>query len=175
MIAAPKPTASEEPKESKRTMLGWCARSARFTSGDHMTPEEMMEMRLSSRYSPRRSSRARSIGLAKASPTMATLLTAWWPTACHSSCGSKLTPPSVTIEPPAVSVMKAVKRPVPCMRGQAGRWRSPGPRARTRAASSSSDATGGSPSTGFPPPPIARQRSSDRHMTPFGMPVVPPV
>ena len=49
VIEAPKPTASEEPKESKRIMFGWCASSARFTSGDHMTPEEMIDSSVSSR------------------------------------------------------------------------------------------------------------------------------
>ena len=74
-----------------------------------------------------------------------------------------------TTEPPPLSVDRAMNSPVPCMSGHAGRHVPARLPSRTAAIGS-----GGS----VPGRPIRQSetyRSSLRHMTPLGMPVVPPV
>ena len=88
-----------------------------------------------------------------------------------SSTGSKVRFVSVTTEPPAASVDRQGKLPVPCIWGQAGRN---GGRARCRCR------PGRRPTrrrrTALPSVAVKlTTRSSWRHMTPLGMPVVPPV
>ncbi len=78
--------------------------------------------------------------------------------------------------PPWLKQISEENCPVPCISGQAtseiGRmWSGPW----MRATSSSTEVAGGMPSRALPPAPITLKRSSWRHITPFGMPVVPPV
>ena len=69
------------------------------------------------------------------------------------------------------SVLNAIQCAVPCMNGQAGTQRVRD--SRQRSAISSGAVIGAPPP---PAPPIApKNRSTWRHITPFGMPVVPPV
>ena len=77
---------------------------------------------------------------------------------------------SITV-PPRNNVENAIQCAVPCMNGHAATQRVRG--SRQRSAISSGVAIGVPPP---PAPPIApKKRSSWRHITPFGMPVVPPV
>ncbi len=77
----------------------------------------------------------------------------------------------MTTVPPLKSVVNAIQCAVPCMKGHAGRQR-----VRPAAALSaiSSGAAMARPAKS-PPPKAPKKMSSWRHMTPFGMPVVPPV
>ena len=75
--------------------------------------------------------------------------------------------------PPLTMLPIAVNSPVPCMSGQAGRKTGPGPPSlmdRTR----SGRVSGVGPSTRSAES-CASRRSSWRHITPLGIPVVPPV
>ena len=102
---------------------------------------------------------------------MAMVLTLSASTVSRSSTASKWRLVSVTTHPPTVMAAMAVNPPVPCMRGQAGRCRGPGPTMVLRTPSVP-------PSSGtrkrFPALSLAK-RSSWRHITPLGIPVVPPV
>ena len=124
---APMLRASEDEKASCSSMFGWWARRACLDASLHITPEEMMAMRLDRSQRSGSASRARSIGLAKASPTMAIVLTPSRSTASSSSTASNELPVRVTMPPPVIRVMSAVNQPVPCIRGQAGTCTGPGP------------------------------------------------
>ena len=117
-----------------------------------------------------------SIGRAKASPTMTSALSRWVSTVSNSSAALKRRLASVHTNPPIARAMKAENWPVPCISGQAGSCRgitNDGP--RNRSANCSTDSTGPAPKSAFPPDPSTLNKSSCRHMTPFGIPVVPPV
>ena len=75
---------------------------------------------------------------------------------------------------PAVRVNQE-KRDTTEVNQWAGSMERPAPAVSMRPASSSTDAAGGIPRSGFPPAPSTLKRSSWRHMTPLGIPVVPPV
>ena len=79
-------------------------------------------------------------------------------------------------QPPETSVPIAVKSPVPCISGQHGICRVAGP-AFTMFATCCSSVAGATPpfAGAFAPAPSACQRSFAAHITPLGMPVVPPV
>src|SRR5437588_6000 len=127
----PRPTASVDPKESNRTIEGWCFRRPSLTSWLHITPEEEMSLRLDRSYLPGLESSSASMGLAKASPTMATALICPSWIVCHSSAGSKRRDCSVVIDPPRPMVTNEDHWPVPCMRGQAASMRGPAAPSRT--------------------------------------------
>ena len=113
------------------------------------------------------------MGLPKASPTIAMALTFSRSIVSSRSSTSRPRLSRVTAQPPPDMTMSWVMHPVPCMSGQAGRPTVPGPCTRSRMMPMS-----GSPSrtrASKPAPTTLRKRSSCRHITPFGMPVVPPV
>ena len=114
-------------------------------------------------------SRAFKMGFPNASPTIDIKLMPSRSIASRSSAASKLRLSSVTMEPPKLIAERPGKFPVPCICGQAGQNLGPGP------GNSRSD-TSPSSGIGFPSAPESTtMRSSCRHITPFGMPVVPPV
>ena len=76
---APRPTASEEPKESKIVAFVQCSSRPRLFSWLHMDPEELMDQTLERSHRPGSASRASSMGVEKAKPTMTT------PSACNRS------------------------------------------------------------------------------------------
>src|SRR3546814_10047833 len=67
----PKPSPSEAPKLSIKATCGMCPISPCLTSLLHITPDETMVIRLDMSNRPGFSSSTLSIGLAKASPTIA--------------------------------------------------------------------------------------------------------
>ncbi len=81
-------SASEDEKASCRSIPGWWARRASLLASLHITPEEIMATRLDRSQRSGSASRARSIGLAKASPTMAIMLTPSRSTVSSSSTAS---------------------------------------------------------------------------------------
>ena len=81
----------------------------------------------------------------------------------------------VTTVPPAVIAPNAENCPVPCISGQAMTPTVGAASGSMRSTISAIDSAGGTPRIGDPPPPSTLNKSSWRHMTPFGMPVVPPV
>ncbi len=171
------PMASDEPKASTMTMRSLKLDSAVLDSWENITPDEMITRRqeMSQRSgSPRRAAR---IGLAKASPTMKMLFTPFDSITSSISSTENLMPWSVTIAPPSESVLSALNRPVPCMSGQAGRLMGPGLVVRSRTAAEKPSASrSGTTGSGRPLDlSLTPKRSSSRHITPFGMPVVPPV
>ncbi len=165
------PMASLEPRAS--TMIRrslWRSRPA-LVSADHITPLEITTRSEEMSQRSGSASRARRIGLAKASPTIdIELIRSVW-IVSSSSTGSKCRPSIVITLPPIIRLLMALNSPVPCIKGAAGRLRGPGLVTRSRAASRS--CSGGSRLR------LAASRapnmSSWRHITPFGMPVVPPV
>ncbi len=167
----PIPRASELEKASMINIVGlWPSRPC-LVSWLNITPEETMA---TSELRSQRSgwaSRARRIGLPKASPTTAVLCTPSASTTSRNSVASKVRLGRVTTVPPPHSVVRAVNPPVPCISGQAGMPRLPG---SAKAPSRSAIV----PSSSKPMPRVAPRRttrSSWRHITPLGMPVVPPV
>jgi hypothetical protein len=165
------PMASEEPRESMRMSRPLWRRSPALVSALQITPELTITRRLLTSQRSGSASRARSIGLAKASPTIERLLTRSRCTVSSSSTGSKWRPSRVTMDPARASTFMALKAPVPCMSGATGTATGPG--LVTRAWSASSDGASGS---GFRAGASRLMRmSSWRHITPLGMPVVPPV
>ncbi len=112
------------------------------------------------------------MGLAKASPTMATVFTLSRSMVSRSSTGSKRRFVSVTTHPPTVMAAMAVNPPVPCMSGQAGRCSGPGP---DDGLAHPVEATVLGHAEEVARHSSLAKRSSWRHMTPLGMPVVPPV
>ena len=109
------------------------------------------------------------MGLPNASPTIEIKLIPSRSIASRSSEASKLRPSRVTIEPPKFMTESPGKFPVPCICGQAGQNLGPGP-------GISRSVTSPSSGIGFARAPASTTaRSSCRHITPFGIPVVPPV
>ena len=131
---------------------------------------------------PGLASSASSIGWAKASPTMAMLLARRRSTSLQSSTASNLREGRLMMLPPVLSTPKLLNWAVPCISGQAataapggGRGMSPALPVRTRSPASAGVSSGGMPTRALPPAPSTWNRSSWRHITPLGMPVVPPV
>ena len=114
------------------------------------------------------------MGRAKASPTMVTVVTRLASIALSAWFGSKLVLGRVTQVPPIAIAPIAESRPVPCIMGGSGRFTGPG-WDWIRLSSSSKLALGGIDRRGLPPAPMTLNKSSCCHITPFGMPVVPPV
>ena len=84
----PKPIASDDPKLSASMhSSGRYFSISCFTSIDHMTPEEIMLATDETSYLPGFSSNSLSIGLAKASPTIAIYSTPRRSTVDHNSLG----------------------------------------------------------------------------------------
>src|SRR4051812_1618603 len=67
----PMPSASLDENASASSMLGWWRSRPSFDSDDHITPEEMTTLSELMSKRPGFSSSARSMGLANASPTIA--------------------------------------------------------------------------------------------------------
>ena len=170
----PMPIDSDEPRLSVRMVSGgqW-RRKSRLTSALHIAPDETTTSRLDRSKRSGASSSARTIGRANASPTMAIALMPSPVIASSVAVASNRRLARVTTQPPFSMPPSAVRKPVPCIRGHDG--------SETRRIRSSSN-------WGFRPsmPPdrsngsrrpslLMCQRSSNRHMTPLGMPVVPPV
>ena len=141
----------------------------------HMTPDDEMRMTLDKSSSPGCSSSHASMGAANAWPTITIELAFVRATSRHSSSAVKRRDGSVTIVPPIPMVMNDENWPVPCISGHAGSMTSGGRSGSIRDASSSTDVAGSMPTRALPPAPSTLKRSSWRHITPLGMPVVPPV
>ena len=111
------------------------------------------------------------MGLANASPTIEIDLTCSRWQVSSSSTTSKLRPDKVTTEPARARFHMALNAPVPCINGAAGRLTGPGPTRRSARAAADGSAGSGrrEPESRLP------TTSSWRHITPFGVPVVPPV
>jgi hypothetical protein len=132
------PIASLEPSES--TMIRrslWRSRPA-LVAADQITPEETITRSDEMSQRSGSASSALRIGLANASPTIDIELTRSASTVSRSSTGSKRRPVIVTTLPPTIRLEIALKNPVPCMSGAAGRLRGPGRETRPVAASRSS-------------------------------------
>ena len=116
-------------------------------------------------------SRVRKMGLANASPTIDMELIWYFSMVSRSSVGSNFRPGMVTMHPATIKLLMALNKPVPCMSGAAGKLRGPGLVDRSPIGSPSG--TGGSRFLLVLS--SVKNKSSWRHMTPFGIPVVPPV
>ena len=115
---APRPTASDEPKESKRIACGMWRRSPCLFSWLHITPGRRDRRARSTGRSGRGSaSRCSSIGPANAWPTITTFVARWRSTVSNSSAASKRRLASDTTVPPPVIAMSAENCPVPCISG----------------------------------------------------------
>ena len=123
------------------------------------------------------SSSAASIGFANASPTIVSWVTRWSWTARHSSSPSKERDGRVTTQPPAESTASDVIADVPCINGAAGSSRTALPRSwKVRAAATTCSAVDGTDAlTTANVAAVVPSRLRCGHITPLGMPVVPPV
>ena len=110
-------------------------------------------------------------GIAIASPTRLIVLICSFSTS--SSAPWPVYRSMSTIRYPDQNPMNVPSSAAPCISGGAQNMVSWNPSGSIRAASSSGEVTG--VPTGLPPPMPAKNRSSWRHMTPLGIPVVPPV
>jgi hypothetical protein len=142
----------------------------------HIDPEELIDRTLDKSQRPGLASSASSMGVEKASPTITMALASSRSASSQSSTALNRRDGRKAAVPPWLKQISDENCPVPCISGQAindvGRmWSGPW----MRSMSSSSEAAGGIPRSALPPAPITLKRSSWRHMTPLGMPVVPPV
>src|SRR5438045_2358921 len=100
-----RPTASDDPRESTSRTLGRWPRRPALVSWLHITPDDVMARTLERSHRPGWASRAASIGLAKASPTMTTMFTRRSCTVCQSTSAENAPGAIVTIDPPDIIVM----------------------------------------------------------------------
>jgi hypothetical protein len=123
-IDVPYQAPSLDPQLSTSSTPGRCRNRRSLTSALHTTPAEQIVRRLEPSYgrpSAARASSARVMGLANASPTIASVVTRWRSTASNSWWGSKLWSSSVTIMPPQCRTDDpAYAMAVECMSGAAG-------------------------------------------------------
>ena len=96
-------------------------------------------------------------------------------TVSNSWATSNLRSASVMTVPPPFIEMNAENWPVPCISGQHTIVRGGFGLAAARSATSAALVAGGTPSSTLPAAPMTLNRSSWRHITPLGIPVVPPV
>ena len=155
--------ASDEPSASTMMSRSLWRSSPAFVSAENMTPLEMITRNEERSQRPGSASRARRIGLAKASPTIDIEFTRLRSIVSSNSTASKR-----RFEQSPEKVTNAA---VPCMSGAAGRFRGPALVARAAAAAGS----GTSGRRLLLALSRASRRSSCRHITPLGIPVVPPV
>jgi hypothetical protein len=147
-------------------ICGTFAANCRASSGEQQRPPSRAR---AGRTVVLLSSSASRIGVAIASPTTMSMLAFWSWMSCSAPCPEYLR--IRTTLPPLQNVMKLLSSAAPCMSGAAGKLVMPPARAFSPASSGVLTA----PPQGTPPPMPAKNRSSWRHMTPLGMPVVPPV
>ncbi len=131
----PMPTASDELKAS--TIMAWGMWRSRpcLAGSENITPDDVNTNMLERSQRPGLASRARSMGLAKASPTMAVVLPLRSSMVSNSSSMSRWRLSRVTTQPPPERAMSWVMQPVPCMSGQAGTLTMPGPWTSSRVTS----------------------------------------
>ena len=104
----PMPSASDDENASTRISVGRCLSRACLTGSLHMTPEDATMNMLARFQRSGFSSRARTIGLPKASPTMAIWLTPSRSIVSNISTMSRRRETSVTLEPPIDRMMSWV-------------------------------------------------------------------
>ena len=174
----PRPTASDEPKRVEQDQPGAGGAAGRPCSpGSTSRPTSVMRRTLRevvARPDGRRA--ASSIGPAKAWPTITIAL---------ALCALDLAPQLAGVEAArrqrddaAAEVHGDERRELAgAVHQRAGRQhrRGPGASGRCGRPARRCDAAGGTPSSALPPAPSTLNRSSWRHITPLGMPVVPPV
>ena len=120
-----------------------CLSRPSLVSWLHITPDDTMTRRLETSQRSGSASRARRIGLAKASPTIDSEFTRSRCTVSSSSTVSNDRPSSVTMEPAAMRMLMALKAPVPCISGAAGMATGPGLVTLARRASTSGSSGSG--------------------------------
>ena len=89
-------------------MLGWCLSRPCLTGSLNITPDEATRNKLARSHRPGFSSRALSMGLPKASPTMAIWLTRSRSMVSNISSMSKRRDVSVTVLPPSARQISCV-------------------------------------------------------------------
>ena len=104
----PMPTASDDENASTSIMPGWCLSRPCLTASLNITPDEATRNRLARSQRPGFSSRALSMGLPKASPTMAIWFTRSRSIVSNISMTSNLRAVSVTELPPSDRMMSCV-------------------------------------------------------------------
>lgn len=170
-MAVPLKPDSDEPKLLSSIAVGTSALNWARTVSDMIAPEDET-LNIDEQSVPFIGPLSASMsGRSIASPTSDMLVTFSFSTVRRTSSGTNLR--WMTTRWPKLKPMNAVSVEVPCISGGVGKKVMPSPPAATRSASSSGRATG-SP-VGAPPPSPEKNRSSWRHITPLGMPVVPPV
>ena len=131
------PMASLDPSESTMISRSLWRSSPAFVCDDQITPLDTMTRSEEMSQRSGSASSARRIGLAKASPTIDIELIRSCSTVSSSSTASKRRPAMVITLPPIIRLLRALKSPVPCISGAAGRLRGPGLTTRSRAAARS--------------------------------------
>ena len=112
-------------------------------------------------------------GRAIASPTIVIAITFSRSTVAQIACGSILRCDVSTSVLPANIAIIATQSAAPCMSGGIGNETTPPP--ATAAATTSAGASSGPAVSESSGPIVERKKSFCVHMTPFGIPVVPPV
>src|SRR3546814_19534950 len=120
------PRAAEEENASTIIIPGWCRSRPCLYSSLNITPELEIITSDEMSYLSGDASRARSIGLANASPTIAMALTQSRSMVASISALSSVRDSRVTVLPPAERRIRCVKQPVSCISRAAGKRRNPG-------------------------------------------------
>ena len=122
----PRPMASDDEKASMSIIVGlWRSRPS-LDSWLHITPDEVIMNTDERSQRSGSASRARRMGLAKASPTMVMACTPSRSVTSSSSPMSRWRASRVTLLPAPHRASWAVNMPVPCMSGHAGSSLMPG-------------------------------------------------
>ena len=151
--------------------FGRCSLSFALTAAEYTAPPEPTDTTADRSYDFWSS--ASPSGRAIASPTTMTVIARSRSASPHASCGSKPCGVYSTTLPPPNSMMHMPHWAAPCMIGASVNEVTRPSSGHTRPAISSGAWIGGWPKP--PPPKAAKKMSSWRHITPFGVPVVPPV
>ena len=163
---------SVEPIESVMIRSGKRSRKRSLTDWEKRAALELTEIRLEASQRPASASSASIIGRATASPVMITELMPWASTRSHTPSASNLDT-STIVEPMNHWLSMAICA-APCMSGGITPKISGVSDAAAISALVNSEETRSLVSASMPWP-RAKKMSSWRHITPLGIPVVPPV
>ena len=172
-LLLPATPVSVDPYPSTTITFGSAARIRSLAAGESIAPPEASTMSDDRSYGSSAAVTASISGRAMASPTTVMTFVFVRAAICSTSTGSNDPGRGITTVPPPKSAMNAAQCALTCMRG--GVTSCTAPNSGMRLTIWSGAEIGPSKVVGSPPPIDAKKMSSWRHITPLGMPVVPPV
>ena len=170
-VANATPIASDAPTTSITLIAALWRNSPRTTVSENSAPDDEIVRSDEMSHRSGSASSASTSGLANASPTIASEVTRRRVIVSSTSTAVKPAPVSVMTDPPLFSTGNARTDAAACMSGDAMSATGPGCAISGATAARSASSGNGTAARPF----NTRSKSSCRHITPFGAPVVPPV